>query len=173
MDLEKTKNITSGLLYAPVSSVTFLAKGLTNGMSSMVSFSKGNIVSPLVSVRPMEVLVDSIEYTLPYVSQNNACVHLLKRAIRRSVFDGDKDKGTISFSVKPNDAWLLDMSRVDVEIVLDEINKWLKDANHNNDFPRKVTWTPREPLKSKVNHGEQFVVHYFWSDKFITLPNDW
>lgn len=123
------------------------------------------IIEPIISVRPKELISDTIDYTVPFISSHTAaCVHYVKRRIRISVYNREKENGVLSFSVDPREAWLLDMDRISVQEVLTEVNTWLVSSSARNEsWPKKITWVEQHPLKSKVNHGNHFIVHYWWS----------
>jgi hypothetical protein len=123
------------------------------------------IIEPIISMRPKELFDDTIEYSVPFTNQTNACVNYVKRQIRISVWRRDKHNGVITFSVNPDKAWMLNMNQVDIKEVTASVNKWMEKMRKSNaEYPQKVTWIYPHPLKTKVDHGNQFIVHYWCSD---------
>src|SRR5690348_8140461 len=45
------------------------------------------LIEPIISVRPKEVISDTIDYTVPFTSHTVACINYIKRRIRISVFN--------------------------------------------------------------------------------------
>lgn len=129
------------------------------------------VITPIVVTRPKEILVDTIEYAIPFSSQTNACINYIKRRIRLSVWNKDKKNGIVSFAIDPKKSWLLDLSRVEIDVVVSKINAWLSNMHSINEaYPKRITWMEHQPLKSKVNHGDQFIVHFWWG-QYLTLEN--
>jgi len=154
-----------------ISTESGLWKDLSKGSRKVVIDGSKNLLSkvspiivPILSLRPTEMMRDTVEYSLPYVSQTNACINFIKRKIRTSVMNKDKDSGVLNFSVQPKDSWLLDMSRVDRLQVVDTLNTWLgKMCLESDRYPKYVAWVEPHLLKSKVDYGNHFIVHYWWS----------
>ena len=109
-------------------------------------------------------------------SHTNACINYIKRRIRHVVFFNHGQQGTISFTINPRDSWMLNMKKVDIAFVVSEINEWLsKDAKDAKDiknvkeakeakfshWPKSIQWREASLLRSKVNHGDHFLVHYY------------
>ena len=72
-----------------------VAKNVTNGTVSLlrpvVSPVVVPIIEPIISVRPKEIISDSIYYTVPFMSHTAACINYVKRKIRLSVFKKEKE----------------------------------------------------------------------------------
>lgn len=123
------------------------------------------LVAPVLTLRPKEVITDALDYTIPFVDQTNACINYIKRRIRASVLNNDRENGTLTFSVDPKESWLLDLSRIDIRVVETKVNGWLARMYQlDKRYPRRITWVDYKPFRSKVNHDQHFIVHYFWSE---------
>jgi hypothetical protein len=120
---------------------------------------RNSILEPMVSTRPNELLSDVVSFSLPFTSHTNACINYVKRAVRASVFRSDKENGIVSFAINPKDSWLLNMSKVNVDAVLANINEWLLDMQSDS-YPNNIIWINYPPLRSKVNHGDYFLINY-------------
>jgi hypothetical protein len=121
-------------------------------------------ITPLMSVRPRELLSDGSTFTLPFMSHTNACINFVKRKIRTSIMNNDKKNGIISFSINPSDSWFLNIEKVDIPTVITEINEWLSKSSskHDTTWPKRIVWRDMDPFRSKVTHGNHFIVNY-WS----------
>jgi len=143
---------------------------LKNAVAPYVNVIVNPIITPIVISRPKELIVDTIEYSIPFSLQTNACINYIKRRIRTAVWNKEKQSGVLSFAIDPDASWLLDRSRIEVNVVLNKINDWLRRMHSiDKNYPKKVTWMEHQPLKSKINHGDKFIVHYWWDDAQLTL----
>jgi len=152
--------------------------GKTTGsiaLNSLTTVCK-SVISPVLCNRPDEIILDSLHYSIPMFSHTNACINYIKRRIRHVVFFNHGQQGTISFTINPRDSWMLNMKKVDIALVVSEINEWLsKDAKDAKDiknvkeakeakfshWPKSIQWREASLLRSKVNHGDHFLVHYY------------
>lgn len=124
-----------------------------------------HVVIPVMSIRPREIVGDVLQYVVPFGSQTRSCVNHLKRKIRTATYRRDKENGIISFAIHPTkENILLDLNRIDVQQVAEDVNRWLEDENSKPNgqldglWPRRIAWVDYEPLKSRIDHGNHFLV---------------
>lgn len=133
-------------------------------MDNMAQVCK-QVMAPIVCQRVDEFVMDAVQFTVPFMSHTTACCNYIKRQIRHAVFFKDKENGSINFGIDPYDSWLLDMQKVDVPSVTEQINTWLATKSQNKDaetmWPKRICWMGASLNNSKI--GDRFIVYFYES----------
>lgn len=142
----------------------FLMKSSYNVTKDIASVTYDQMIAPILRPiliwRPSEMLSDVSEYSLPFKDQSQCCVNYIKRQIRMSVLKNEKESGLLSYSINPRKAWLLDMSKVNIDKVVEDVNIWLETMCEHAGYPKSIIYRQGDSLKSRLNHGNHFVVRY-------------
>jgi hypothetical protein len=127
----------------------------------LVTYSLKTLASPVLVNRPVEVTTDVLSLFSPFPYHTERCINYIKRCIRSKVLFSEKKSGVISFKVDPKEGWLFDPEKVDRQEVLDKVNEWLQQFRDSSDYPRRVNWVDAPLLRSKVTHGDKYIVYFF------------
>ena len=164
-----------------IQNLTFPFSNFSEKTFSISANVVGNIVNtvndffifPVISLRPTEILWDSVHFFNPFSADNEKCVNYLKRSIRTIFYSDMRKYGHVHYSISPKDSWMFRETKIDQKYVVEKINEWLNILNKNyennengkNKYPSKIQWIPsttdKKSKTEKYDYGGKFLISLY------------